>query len=79
MMAFYTQQADQILPILGVSSMDEARDFVAKEDCKFVVATDEVVYMNPVTGTVDFDENWNCLDGLIAVEYCSVTDAWVDA
>jgi hypothetical protein len=79
MMAFYTQKADQILPIFGVSSMEEARDYVAEEDRLFVVATDEVVYMNPVTGTVDFDENRNGLDGLIAVEYCSVTEAWVEA
>jgi len=78
MTAFYTQKADQILPIFGVSSIDEARDYVAKVDHASIVATDEVVYMNPVTGSVDFANGWDSLGGLLAVEYCSITEAWVE-
>ena len=78
-MAFYTQKADQIIPIFGVSSFEEARDFVDAADHRRIVLSSDAVYMNPVTGSVDFDLNWDSLDGLFEVEYCAVTDAWVSA
>jgi hypothetical protein len=79
MTAFYTQQADQILPIFGVTSIDEARDYVAKVDHGSIVASDEDVYMNDATGSVDFASGWNCLEGLVEVEYCAVEETWVEA
>jgi len=78
MMAFYTQKADQILPIFGVSSIDEARHYVATVDHTSIVETDEAVYMNPVTGSVDFASGWDTLGEVIEVRYCSITEAWVE-
>jgi hypothetical protein len=79
MMAFYTQQADQILPIFGVTSIDEACDYVDEADYVHIVETNEAGYMHVDTGSVDFASGWNCLEGLVEVEYCSVTEAWVEA
>ena len=79
MSAFYTQQADQILPIFGVSSIEEARDYVIESDHRRIVETNEAVYMHVDTGSVDFASGWNCLEGLVEVEYCAVEEAWVEA
>jgi hypothetical protein len=35
--------------------------------------------MNPLTGSVDFDGNWDTLEDVVEVVYCSVTEAWVEA
>jgi hypothetical protein len=78
MRAFYTQQADQILPIFGVSSIDEARDYVGEADYVHIVETNEAVYMHVDTGSVDFESGWNNLEGLVEVDYCTVTEAWVE-
>jgi hypothetical protein len=79
MMAFYTQQADQILPIFGVSSFEEARDLVGSSGHGSIVISSDAVYMNPLTGSVDFDGNWDTLEDVVEVVYCSVTEAWVEA
>jgi len=79
MTAFYTQKADQILPIFGVSSIEEACDYVPESDRARIVASDEAVYMNVDTGSVDFASGWGGLDGLVEVEYCAVKETWVEA
>jgi len=76
MNAFYIQKADQIFPIFGVSSIEEARDYVNESDHSRIVETDEAVYMNPNTGSVDFVSGWDSLDGLGEVEFCSATQSW---
>ena len=82
MSAFYTQKADQISPLFGVSSIEEARDYVAKVDHSSIVETDEPVYMNPNTGSVDFASGWDEAGGIVEVvevEFCSENECWIEA
>ena len=82
MNAFYTQKADQIFPLFGVSSMEEARDYVDKVDHSSIIENDEPVYMNPNTGSVDFASGWDEAGGIVEVvevEFCSENECWIEA
>lgn len=82
MIAFYVQKADSIFPIYGVTSLEEAKKFVAPEDHHRIVETAEPVYMNAHTGSVDFASGWDVEDiensDLVMVEYDSLEEAWVE-
>ena len=79
MNAYYIQKADQIFPIYGVSSMEEAKQYVDHADHKYIVETDEDVYMNPETGSVDFESGWEIVFDLVKVEYGADSEQWVEA
>ena len=83
MNAYYTQIADCILPIYGVNSMAEAMKFIPAEDHCRIVETDDDVYMNAQTGSVDFESNWAAegvdLDDLTKVTFDAKSESWVEA
>lgn len=76
MNAFYIQQANTITPIFGTASIEEAAEFAGGAP---VVHTDEAVYMNPNTGSVGFESDWEDMVGLIEVRYCAEQESWVEA
>lgn len=76
MNAYYTQFADQIFPIYGVNSLEEAREYVAAEDHGRIVETDEEVYMNLETGSVDFESGWDDLDSVVQVRFDADSERW---
>ena len=78
MNAYYTQQSNEIFPIYGVSSIEEAKDFVLPELHHAIIETDESVYMNIPTGSVDFESGWDDLDGLVKVRYDANSESWVE-
>jgi len=82
MNAYYTQSCDQITPIYGVSSMEEASAFVSPDQGRLIETSDEV-YMNTATGSVDFESNWLAegvdLDALTLVVYSAGQECWVAA
>lgn len=75
MISFYQQKAGELFPIYGVSSFDEAKDFA---DPSTIVSSNEDVYMNPYTGSVDFESGWDDFEGLIEVEYDPSREEWVE-
>jgi len=79
-LAYYVQKADSIFPIYGVTSLEEAKQYVAEEDHGRIIETAEPVYMNPLTGSVDFASGWDVEDieesDLVLVEYDSLEEAW---
>jgi hypothetical protein len=75
MNAFYLQSADQIFPVYGVSSIDEAKKYAGEFDK--VIQTAEKVYMNISTGSVDFESGWDDLTEVVEVTYCPKTEGWV--
>jgi len=81
MNAYYTQDAEQIFPIYGVSSVEEAVAFASPGSR--VVETTDAVYMNAATGSVDFESNWEAdgvdLDDLTLVTYSAEQEGWVEA
>lgn len=77
--AYYTQTANEILPIFGVSSMEEAKQFVAPEDHGRIIESEEDVYMNLATGSVDFASGWDNLDDVVMVRYSAEEERWVEA
>lgn len=81
--AYYTQQANEIFPIYGVSSIEEARQFVSEGDWSTIVETAEDVYMNIETGSVDFESGWDDQDiesgSVVKVEYSVDQEAWFEA
>jgi hypothetical protein len=79
MNAYYIQKAEQIFPIYGVSSMEEAKQFVGEVDHRYIVETDEEVYMNIPTGSVDFASGWDDLDEVVQVKYDADLEQWVEA
>lgn len=79
MKAYYVQTADQIFPIYGVTSLDEAKQFVPPSEHHTIVATDEDVYMNPATGAVDFESGWDDLSEVVKVTYSAFLEQWVEA
>ena len=79
MNAYYVQKAEQIFPIYGVNSMKEAKQFVDEVDHRYIVETDEDVYMNPQTGSVDFESRWgDYLDEVVEVKYDAYLEQWVE-
>lgn len=79
MKAYYLQAADQITPIFGVNSLEEAKQFVDEKDHHRIVETAEAVYMNTATGSVGFESDWDNLDEVIEVRYCADSEGWVEA
>lgn len=81
-LAYYVQKADSIFPIYGVTSLEEAKRFVDPEDHHRIVETAEPVYMNPLTGSVDFASGWDVEDiensDLVMVEYDALEEAWTE-
>ena len=91
MNACYIKKAEEIFPIFGVSSIDEAKEFVAEEDHRYIVETSEDVYMNIETGSVDFESGWDYenedgdtvnavdLDEVVKVRFDTESESWVEA
>lgn len=79
MKAYYVQKADQIFPIYGVNSIEEAKEFVLPEDHGRIVETAEAVFMNTATGSVGFESDWDSLDEVVEVRYDAEQEAWVEA
>ncbi len=74
--SFYLQKAEQIFPIF-CASIEEARDFVASEDHARIIETSEKVFMNVVTGSVDFESGWDDLSEVTEVTYDAESESWV--
>ena len=74
MNAFYIQFAEQIFPIYGVSSMKEAQQYAL---CGTIIETEEKVYMNTATGSVDFASGWDDLSAVVEVSFDSDSESWV--
>lgn len=79
MKAYYVQKANQIFPIYGVNSIEEAKEFVLPEDHSRIVETAEAVFMNIATGSVGFERDWDNLDEVVEVRYDAEQEAWVEA
>lgn len=79
MKAYYLQKAEEIFPIFGVNSAEEAKLYVAEEDHGRIVGTDEDVYMNVETGSVDFESGWDNLDEVVKVKYDTKIETWVES
>lgn len=85
MNAYYVRQADQIFPIYGANSLEEAKQFVAPEDQRHIVETSEPVYMHINTGSVDFAGNWEDFEAeveagcLVEVTYSAEKERWIEA
>ena len=79
MNAFYVQKAEEIFPIFGANSIEEAKDFVAEEDHSRIIETDEALYMNIATGSVDFASGWDNLDEVVEVWFNAETESWEEA
>lgn len=79
MNAYYIQKAEQIFPIYGVNSLEEAKQFVDEVDHRYIVETDEEVYMNIQTGSVDFESGWDDLDEVVQVKYDADLEQWIEA
>ena len=78
MNAYYIKKAEEIFPIFGVNSLDEASQFVLPEDHRYIVETDEKVYMNLPTGSVDFASGWDDLSEVVDVEYSAQEEQWIE-
>jgi hypothetical protein len=78
MKSYYVKKANNILPIYGVSSMEEAMEFIDHSDHGRIVETEECVYMNPFTGSIDFESGWiGTMEGLVEVVYSAHDESWV--
>lgn len=77
--SYYTQQAQNIFPIFGVSSLEEAKEFVPTEKHSTIVETAEDVYMNTHTGSVGFESDWENLDEVVKVYFCVESESWAEA
>ena len=80
MNAYYTQLANQILPIFGVNSIEEAEEVSGSAK---VIETSDSVLMNPQTGSVDFSLNWKFegadLSELVEVTYDITLESWIES
>ena len=80
MNAYYTQVADQIFPIFGVNSIEEAEEVSGSVK---VIETSDSVLMNPQTNTVDFSSNWKSngvdLSELVEVTYDITLESWIES
>ena len=80
MNAYYTQVADQIFPIFGVNSIEEAEEVSGSVK---VIETSDSVLMNSLTGRVDFSSNWKSevvdLSELVEVTYDITEESWIEA
>ena len=80
MNAYYTQVADQIFPIFGVNSIEEAEEVSGSVK---VIETSDSVLMNSLTGRVDFSSNWKSevvdLSDFVEVTYDITEERWIEA
>ena len=80
MNAYYTQVANQIFPIFGVNSIEEAEEVSGSAK---VIETSDSVLMNPQTGSVDFSSNWKFegadLSELVEVTYDITLESWIES
>ena len=74
--AYYTQEADRIFPLCGVSDMDEAQSFAPGQT---IIYTAEDVYMNAATGSVDFEGGWDDLSEVVKVIFDPESEYWIEA
>lgn len=79
MNAYYVQAANEIFPIYGVNSLEEAKKYVDPKDHGRIVETAEDVYMNSATGSVDFESGWDDLDEVVKVDYSAEEERWIEA
>jgi len=79
MAAYYTKMDDKIYPIFGVNSMDEAKSLIPEENHRYIIETDEPVFMNTDTGRVGFESDWDDLSKVVEVRYSAEEEAWVAA
>ena len=83
MISYYLQEDDKLMPIFGVSSMDEAESFVDCHKRGNVVESVEPVFMSVDTGSVDFESGWlsynESIEGgeLVEVVYDVNEEGWV--
>jgi hypothetical protein len=77
MKAFYNQLADKIYPIYGVSTLAEAQQYAPAGR---IIETEEKVYMNIATGSVDFSSGWADADiadnSVVEVSFNADSEAW---
>jgi hypothetical protein len=78
MNAYYYQTADSIYPIYGVTSMEEAKTHFNGLHDEIIVESSEKVYMNPLTGSVGFESDWDDLFDLLEVTYNALIEYWVE-
>ena len=80
MNAYYTQVADQVFPIFGVNSIEEAEEFSGSAK---VIETSDSVLMHSHTRIVDFSSNWKLegadLSELVEVTYDITEERWIEA
>ena len=78
MKAFYIQQAEQISPIFGAASLQEAQEFSGCHP-RYVIQTAEAVMMNPDTGSVGFESDWEeGVEALVPVRWCLDSEGWIE-
>jgi len=75
-MNYYTQQADQLFPLVGVSDMEEAQSFAPGQT---IIETEEDVYMNVETGSVDFSQGWDKLSDVVKVIWDPESEFWIES
>jgi len=75
-MNYYTQKADRIEPLFGVSDMAEAQSFAPG---RAIIYTAEAVYMNAATGSVDFEGGWDDLSEVVKVIWDPESEYWIEA
>jgi hypothetical protein len=73
---YYTQQADRIEPLYGVSDMEEAQSFAPGQT---IIETTEEVNMNAATGSVDYEGGWDDLSDLVKVIFDPESEYWIEA
>lgn len=71
----YIQLAQSLTPAYG-ATMEQAKRIYQEGLHPHLVESDEDVYMNPNTGSVDFESNWENLEGLVKVGFSTGTMAW---
>lgn len=79
MKAFYVKLADQIFPIFGATSIDDAKRWVPPAAHERIIETSEDVYINPLTGSIDFQSGWDDLEEVVKAEYSVEEERWIEA
>lgn len=74
MKKYYTRNGQQIIPLRTATSMYVAEKL--EDNHSLIVETDEDVYLNPITGEVGFESDWDNLDKVVKANYDYDTDLW---
>lgn len=75
--SIYLQIADSITPFFGIATIDEAKDFTPEDQQRYLIETADPVYMNPETGSVGFESDWDDLSEVVEVVYDIESESWV--